>query len=101
MQIKDLATKVELGAEMADVRGGARSFANIDLSNIGSVVEYKPENHVTQESGIGLDITQSFDGVTVSGKRNRVGNMKFRNLKSYNKSKIWNGDVNADTYINF
>ncbi|MEL7538142.1 MAG: hypothetical protein AAFZ58_01880 [Pseudomonadota bacterium] len=37
MEIKDLATAVELGSEMAEVRGGARAYVgNLDLSRIKS-----------------------------------------------------------------
>ena len=37
MEIKDLATKVELGTEMADVRGGGRwSLGNVDIRRIKS-----------------------------------------------------------------
>ena len=38
MEIKDLATAVELGAEMADVSGGARrtKVGNIDISRLKS-----------------------------------------------------------------
>ncbi len=101
MEIKDLATKVELGTEMADVRGGARSFAGLDFSNIGSVVTYSPTNDVHQESGVGVEVTNKLDNITSSGKYARIGNFKFRNLKSYNKSKITNGNVNANTNITF
>jgi hypothetical protein len=37
MEIKDLATKVELGTEMATVRGGGRwSLGNVDIRRIKS-----------------------------------------------------------------
>ena len=96
MQIKDLACAVELGAEMAEVRGGSRAkvgnlklreiysfnesnitngdvYADTDVngkrssgssfSNIGAVVEYKPQNSVSQTSGITFDITSHLQGL--------------------------------------
>lgn len=55
MHIKDLATKVELGTEMAEVRGGAR---------------------------------------------NKIGNIKIKEVYAYNDSFIQNGNVNANTNVN-
>jgi len=57
MEIKDLAMTVELGTDMAEVRGGGRRKFN-------------------------------------------VGNIDISRLKSYNKSKITNGDVYANVDIN-
>ncbi len=54
MEIKDLGTVVELGCELADVRGGARA---------------------------------------------RLGNIKIKEVYSFNESKVRNGSVFADTTV--
>jgi len=96
MEIKDLASAVELGTEMATVRGGGRwNLGNVDIrrvksfnkstitngdvyadtyvdarrsngasfEGIGSYVEYKPTNDVTQTSSVAIDLAQHFDGL--------------------------------------
>ncbi len=96
MEIKDLGTAVELGTEMADVRGGSHGrVGNIGISgvfslnassirngnvqantlvngsrssgssfsDIGAVVNYAPNNSVSQTSGVTFDITSQLQGL--------------------------------------
>ncbi len=69
MEIKDLASKVELGTEMADVRGGSRYFAFPSLSF----------------SSISRDTA--------------VGNVAVRGLSSSVSNSMTNGDVAANTHV--
>ncbi len=69
MEIKDLASKVELGTEMADVRGGSRYFAFPSLSF----------------SSISRDTA--------------VGNVAVHGLSSSVSNSMTNGDVYANTSV--
>ena len=69
MEIKDLATKVELGVEMAEVRGGSRYWGYPSIS------------------------------LSAARRSTDVGNVAVTGLTSVVANDMTNGDVNANTYV--